>query len=153
MSFLKGCLFWLLSWTWGMLMTLYGAFVAIGLLLTKHKPYRFHYFLCFETGKNWGGMEAGAFIIVNKGASQSLKAHEAGHGLQNIIFGPLMPFLVSIPSAIRYWRRRAIVKRGEGASLPPYDSIWFEHMATSLGEKHFLKEMRAHKRAKLKIVK
>lgn len=81
----------------------------------------------------------GGFCVVDKYASLSLQRHEAGHSLQNILLGPLMPFLVAIPSAVRYWYREYQVKkkkklRGE---LPPYESIWFEGWATRLGNKYF----------------
>ena len=133
-------LFWILSCSWGVLMTLFGAIVALGLLLTGHRPHCFHCLIYFETGENWGGFEAGGFFVVNKEASERLKCHEAGHGIQNIMFGPFMPFLVSIPSCVRYWVRRYKLKKRRGDMLPPYDSIWFEGSATSLGEKFFGKK-------------
>lgn len=68
--------------------------------------------------------------------------HEWGHGIQNIILGPLMPFLVAIPSCIRYWYRELLVRSGEKkyADLPDYDSIWFEGWATKLGKKYYKAE-------------
>ena len=134
---IKGVLFWLVSCTWGALMTLIGAVVALALIITGHRPNRFHYFIYFEVGENWGGFEVGAFFVVNKGAGLSIKQHEAGHGLQNIILGVFMPLVICIPSAIRYWRREYKIHKGLAATLPPYDSIWFEGWATRLGKKHF----------------
>lgn len=135
MKALKGILFWILSLTWGLPMTLFGTLVAIGMLITGHKPKRFHYFIYFEVGKYWGGFEAGVFFFVSRNATLHTKQHEAGHGLQNIMLGWFMPIVISIPSAIRYWYRR--FKQWRGYLLPPYDSIWFERWATTLGEKHF----------------
>ncbi len=137
MRIIKGILFWLTSCTWGVIMTLIGAIVALALLVTGHKPHRFHYFVYFEIGEGWGGFELGGFFIVSRGVGLSTKQHEAGHGLQNIMLGVFMPFVVSIPSAIRYWVRREKEKRGLGRTLPPYDSIWFEGWATSLGKKYY----------------
>lgn len=139
MKIFKVVLFWVASCTWGILMTLFGALVALALLISGHKPKTFHYFIYFEVGVGWGGFEAGPFFIVNKDAGLTLKQHESGHGLQNIILGPLMPFTVSIPSAVRYWYREIVVRTGmkEASDLPPYDSIWFEGWATQLGKKHF----------------
>ena len=133
MKVLKAIGFWLVSLTWGSPMTLYGAAVALALLVSGHRPRLFRYFVCFEVGEHWGGFEAGGFFVVNRGAGDALKQHEAGHGLQNLLFGPLMPFVVSIPSAIRYWVRRAKIRRGEGGALKPYDAIWFERLATQWG--------------------
>lgn len=139
MKVLKCILFWLVSWTWGLPMTLFGLVCALGLLITGHKPQRFHYFIYFEVGHAWGGFEAGCFFFVQRGAGISIKQHESGHGLQNIMLGVFMPFIVSIPSMVRYWYREYLVRSGKKCSweLPAYDSIWFEGWATALGKKYF----------------
>lgn len=139
MKIFKVILFWIVSCTWGILMALFGVLVSLSLLLSGHKPKIFHYLVYFEVGENWGGFEAGPFFVVNKVAELTIKQHEAGHGLQNIMLGPFMPFFICIPSAIRYWYRKIIVKTGrkKASDLPPYDSIWFEGWATQLGKKHF----------------
>lgn len=105
MKTLKTIGFWILSCTWGIIMTLIGAITALVLLITKHQPKRFGPCIYFEVGKGWGGVELGPFFIISKDAGLNTVRHEAGHGIQNIIFGPLMPFLVCIPSALRYWVR------------------------------------------------
>lgn len=132
--------FWLLSLTWGLPMTLFGAIVALALLVTGHKPKKYHYSIYFEVGRGWGGFECGAFFVVCKDNGESLKRHEAGHGIQNCFLGVFTPFLVSIPSAIRYWYRRWIIKNNpqKAKTLPTYDSIWFEKQATELGQRYFL---------------
>ncbi len=139
MKIVKGILFWLLSLTWGLPMTLIGAVIALSLLVTGHKPHRFHYLIYFEVGEGWGGFEAGGFFVVGRQPTFKIRQHESGHGLQNIMLGVFMPFLVSIPSAIRYWYREILVRSGKKRyhDLPDYDSIWFEGWATRLGEKHF----------------
>ena len=139
MKTVKAILFWLVSWTWGLPMTLFGLLCAIAMLITGHKPHLFHYFVYFEVGHAWGGFEAGCFFFVQKGAGISIKQHEAGHGLQNIMLGVFMPFVISIPSMVRYWYREYLVRSGKKLSweLPPYDGIWFEGWATALGKKHY----------------
>lgn len=134
---INGFIFWLASLTWGLPMTLIGALVAFALIYVGYTPKRFGYLIYFEVGEKWGGVELGAFFIVNKNASEHIKQHEAGHGIQNIMFGFLMPFIVCIPSATRYWIREYKKRKGLAATLPPYDSIWFEGQATRLGKKHF----------------
>ncbi len=138
----KAVLFWVASFTWGLPMTLIGAVCAVVLMIAGYKPKRFHHFIYFEVGNDWGGFECGCFFIVNKKASLHIKQHEAGHGLQNIMLGWLMPFIVSIPSAIRYWYREYLYRndRQKYNSLPPYDAIWFEGWASDLGRKYFKKE-------------
>lgn len=133
--------FWALSCTWGLFMTLLGAVAALALIVTGHKPKMFRYVVYFEFGEGWGGVNLGAFFIVNKNASQSMKQHEAGHGVQNTRYGLLMPFIVSLPSAVRYWIREAKKKKGQGDNLTSYDAIWFEGEATALGEENFSLEV------------
>lgn len=131
----KVILFWLLSLTWGIIMTGVGIIVAIIMLITFHQPKRFHYFIYFEFGKFWGGVNFGPIFIVSKESTISTLQHEAGHGIQNIILGPLFPFLIAIPSAIRYWYREIIYKvnKEKYQKLPAYDAIWFESWATKIG--------------------
>ncbi len=113
--------------------------VKYALLVTGHKPKRFHSNIYFEVGTGWGGFKAGGFFFVNKNPSLHLRQHESGHGIQNLMLGVFMPFIVSIPSAIRYWYREYLTRSGKRKSneLPAYDSIWFEGWATKLGEKYF----------------
>ena len=66
------CLFYLLSFTWGLPLTLVGCVVAIVLLITGHKPKKWGYCYYFEIGKNWGGLELGPFFLVNKDASNHI---------------------------------------------------------------------------------
>ena len=95
--------YWILQCTWGIVMTFIGAVVALGLIITGHKPKLMGPTVYFEVGEGWGGMELGGFFLCSKDSSMRTKYHECGHGIQNIIWGPLMPFVVCIPSAARYW--------------------------------------------------
>jgi hypothetical protein len=129
--------FWLISLTWGGIMTWIGAIVALVLLITGHKPHRCGPNIYFVVGRSWGGVELGAFFLVCENSSKHTALHECGHGIQNCIWGPLMPFVVCIPSATRYWYREYLtrVKGVKPWMLPEYDSIWFEGQATRWGEK------------------
>lgn len=139
MKILKTILFYLISFTWGLPMTLVGVICSLALLVTGHKPKMFHCFIYFEVGEGWGGFEAGCFFFCSKNSSLHLKQHESGHGIQNLMFGVFMPFIVSIPSCARYWYREWLVRSGRKkyGELPEYDSAWFEGMASKLGEKYF----------------
>ena len=118
--------FYLRSFTWGLPVNVGGAVVALGMLATGHKPKRFGNCISFEIGKGWGGGSLGIFLF-------ALKAHEHGHSIQNCYYGPLMPFLVNIPSSSRYWYRKAVHAIAPNKILSPYDSVWFEAEATRLG--------------------
>lgn len=97
--------YYLLSWTWGILMSATGLVVML-VLAPFSKVYfdrgRFYGVI----GKNWGGLELGCFYILceQSNLSRRTHAHEGfGHSLQNCILGPFFPFVVAIPSAVRYW--------------------------------------------------
>ena len=105
MKTIKTILFWIMSCTWGIIMTLIGLLTALGLIIAGNKPKRFGYGFYFEVGKEWGGVSLGPVFLTEEFADNSLKQHEAGHGVQNIWFGPFMPFVIGIPSMIRYWFR------------------------------------------------
>ena len=136
---MKRVLFWIASLTWGLPLTFIGVLFTVCLLIAGYRPETYHGLVYFEIGYGWGGFNAGAFFFISKDASVNTKKHEAGHGLQNILFGFFMPFVVTIPSVIRYHYRNYLVRSGKKAyaELPPYDSVWFEGWATRLGDKYF----------------
>ena len=124
---MKTFLFYFLSLTWGLPLTLFGAVIASVLLITGHRPRRWKKCIYFEVGESWGGLEMGLFFLTHKNADEHIKNHEYGHGIQNCILGPFMPFVISIPSAIRYhYKKHKHTKKG-------YYDIWFEKWANKLG--------------------
>ena len=104
-SKIQQVVYWVLSYTWGIIMTLIGSVVALALIITGHKPKKFGWDIGFNVGKWWGGVSFGPFFLTDSFDDMGTKCHEHGHGFQNIIIGPLFPFLVGIPSSIRYWLR------------------------------------------------
>lgn len=101
MEKVKTALFWAWSCTWGIVMTLIGAIGALVLIVGGQEPRVFHGRVYFQLGRGWGGVSLGAFFFLSTTSHDSTKQHEAGHTVQNLIFGPLMPFVVCIPSAFR----------------------------------------------------
>lgn len=151
----EGIGFWVASLTWGCLMTLIGAIIALAMLVIGKKPRRFHYFIYFSIGEYWGGFNCGPFIFIDgdtakshercvkaygKGSGWALRMiqHETGHGLQNIMLGVFMPFVIAIPSCIRYWYRELRYYRRGKEPKTEYDAIWFEGWATNLGVEHYI---------------
>ena len=131
---IKKSLFYILTFTWGLPVTVSGCIIAFLFLITGHKPKRFGYCLRFESSRLKGGFSAGMFIFAKKGASKYLLCHEHGHGVQNCLYGFFMPFFVSIPSSTRYHYRKfkkCILRRPNNT---PYESIWFEAQATEFGK-------------------
>ncbi len=125
-------LFYFLNFTWGLPLNLGGLVVAFLMLITGHRPRRWGPCIYFNVGERWGGAEWGIFFITDKQDSIHVKNHEMGHAMQNCYFGPLMPFLVSLPSLTRYWFRR-LGEKMKKPSRKAYDAIWFEGSATRLG--------------------
>lgn len=126
---MKKILYYTLSCTWGVIMTLIGAIVTLFLFCIGYKVHRHGGCFYTEIGESWGGLELGLFFLCNKGASKHIKDHEFGHSLQNCIWGPLFPFVIAIPSAIRYW-----LIEWKIIHVKNYDDIWFEGQATKWGE-------------------
>lgn len=124
--------FYILSFTWGIIMTLVGCIVAAVLLVVGYRPNKYGYCWHFEIGKNWGGVSLGPVFLTCKNAPNSTKNHEHGHSLQNCIYGPFM-VVISIMSFVRYWY--FMFKYYRKGLVPPtdYDAIWFEADATERG--------------------
>lgn len=101
MKVLKTIGFWIGQCTWGFIMTFIGAIVAFALILMGNKPQTLGPIIYIQVGKNWGGISLGGFFFCDADCENDIKYHEAGHAIQNLIFGPLFPFLVGIPSLIR----------------------------------------------------
>lgn len=146
-------MFWLISLTWGIIMTSIGLVVTLGLNLIKFAGVQAGYDLNIKThrngcsfitevGGNWGGIELGAVALCGNYAETSpqwfehTRKHEFGHALQHLALGPLFIFIVAIPSASRYWYQRIMQKKGKMFPANWYDSVWFEGTATSFGTKY-----------------
>ena len=123
--------YWLLSCTWGLLLTIVGAIVTLVVLCLGGKPERNGPSVIIRIGKGWGGVSLGAFAFCEEDAGEFTKNHEFGHSLQNCILGPICPFIVDIPSAIRYWVYE--YNRRHGKENFDYYSIWFEATASDWG--------------------
>ena len=145
-------MFWVISLTWGIIMTSIGLVITgvlnlvklIAKLFKKDLKIKTHINGCSlitEVGGNWGGVELGAVALCgnysesNKYWFEHTRRHEFGHAVQHLIFGPLFIFVVAIPSACRYWYQRIMQGKGKHFASDWYDSIWFEGGATRWGTK------------------
>lgn len=126
-----------LNHTWGIVMTLIGYGARFVFLCSGIKGTKQGFARVYRVGKGWGGLSLGTTIIVaHDSYKTSIIAHELGHGIQNAMYGIFTPFLVSIPSAIRYHYREHLKKKGIKLKTG-YDDIWFEAQATKLGIEYF----------------
>lgn len=131
LPFLNKKIYYALSFTWGIIMTIIGCLATIALMACGKRPKRNQYGWYIMCGKGWGGFSAGPCSVVCEDYTEHILAHEFGHSIQNCFLGPFMIFLVVIPSVCRYWYREL-----KHITSPPYDSVWFEGTATALGEKY-----------------
>ena len=127
------CLYYLLHCTWGIIMTIIAGLTAGVLyvvnLFTKNMTFKpYHGVLEIRLGKNWGGCDLGLVYLRDTTSNESVSKHELGHSYQ-VWLGIFFPFVVAIPSAIRWWIRRLQPNKPH----KPYDSFWAEDAATKCG--------------------
>lgn len=128
--------FYIRSLTCGLLTNIAGGALALGMMATGHKPKKYSSCIEFDVGEGWGGASVGMFMFVCRDADEHLKAHELGHSIQNCYYGPLMPFIVNLPSSSRFLFRKVASKLKPDMKFTPYESAWFEAEASALGEKY-----------------
>lgn len=130
-------LYYLMACTWGIIMTILGLIITlilgiVKIFIPKKVIFKRYYWIYSITvgPEWWGGCEMGLMFLRDHNSSVNyINPHEFGHTFQNCLLGPLFPFIVAIPSAIRYWLREIFPKK----IWAPYDSAWFEDVATQCG--------------------
>ena len=98
-------LIWIISLTWGFPMTLVGLFAILILSIRGKRFKKFGPIICFPITDGWG-LNLGVVAIVPKDFNFNTNCHEFGHCLQACLFGPIMPFVIAIPSVVRFWFRK-----------------------------------------------
>lgn len=117
-------LYYVLNFTWGIIMTVIGLLFTLCMLFCNVTPIRYNLTWYFAFGYYWGGVSLGITFITDRSGDNSIAPHEFGHTVQNCLFGPLFPFLIAIPSMIRYYT----------VSYEDYEKVWFEKSATDIGK-------------------
>lgn len=126
-------LYYILSFTWGIIGTIIGYLVALILLpfgRIVNSGFGFRYFE-FKRRTTWG-FSIGTMSFVGKDSRTTTLYHEYGHTVHNAIFGPLVFIFVSLPSLFRFWYLRLLVSKRKDITYK-YDNVWFEGTATSIG--------------------
>ncbi len=145
-KFLMAFAMWFVRLTWGILDTLIGLVIFLVFLPRKVRIGYVANTIVMQVkqkpGEGGWGVSGGLFIVSNTDGIWTrdyLLFHEWGHTWPQLLaLGPLHPFLVSIPSIIRFYWRDRMTRAGKGADLPTYDSAWFEGTATVWGTKWFI---------------
>jgi len=143
---MKSFIYYLLQVTYGILMNVIGILVFTVVVCFTHNIHRHYHSFYTITKTQFGGLSLGIFTISSTTSEQTL-SHELGHSYQNIIFGPLFPFVVAIPSVIRYWYCTIAESKGKKFARDWYDSIWFEGTATRWGHAIYMKWSDKHGKA------
>ena len=139
-KFLYAFFMWFIRLTWGIVDTLVGFLCFLVLIWLKPEIHMIANTIVvqipYKQGRSGWGFASGLFIFSNHPriwVKDSFFQHEFGHSWpQLLLMGPLHPFLVSIPSMIRFWYRN-VTKN----FLRPYDAAWFEGTATRWGAKWY----------------
>lgn len=127
MKNLKRWQFYLLSFTWGLPMSLIGLVVCGVLMCFGYKPQRFGHCYYITIGTGWGGVDLGWLFLCSDLGNKSTMKHELGHAYQNAcILGWIFP-IYGLMSMARYWYDRLI-------RPIDYYSWWFEGQATKIGK-------------------
>ena len=118
--------FYILSFTWGLPMSLMGCVVFAVLRCFGKKPKRYGHAYYMTIGKSWGGLELGWFFLTDGRETEFIKRHELGHAYQNAcILGWVYPIFWLI-AIVRYWLKRFGVKIR-------YYEWWLESQANVIG--------------------
>jgi len=99
---LRTASFWVLSCTWGVIATAAGGVQALICLKDGLEPKFLHGNIYFENVRERGSNNLGPFFFLGEDAAYYTAYHEAGHGMQNILMGPLYVIVVGISSELWY---------------------------------------------------
>lgn len=130
---MKTKIYYILNFTWGIIMNIFGLVGAGIMLALGVKPTRHAGSAVFRIGHNWGGVSLGIFTFVCEDADEHILNHEFGHSLQNAVYGIFFPFIVAIPSFLRY--QKFVYNDKHNIPNEEYDAAWFEGQATEWGTK------------------
>ena len=122
-------LFYILSFTWGIILSSLGAiaFLALRILGVPWSPNQYGY-VTYLGKPHWGGFTLGPFSFVCPNATQDLLTHEAGHSYQNMAYGPFMVILTLV-SIFHYWISCFVPKVQNN-----YYDFWLEADASKWGK-------------------
>ena len=127
--------YYVVQWTWGLPANLIGLLVFIFTYWNAYSTKPYHYALATALPGSFGGFSLGMWIFYGQNC-ESVLPHEYGHGRQVLLFSGLGYLLFfALPSVVRYWYREWVYKtdKEKYKSLPDYDSVYFEGLATKWG--------------------
>lgn len=133
---MKGFLYALCQWTWGLPQNLAGGLLWLWFRLRGCPCFRYQ----GAHGVVWtlrsGSMSLGSFLFMHPSwtpANRALLAHEYGHTIQSLIFGPFYLLAVGLPSIL--WAGLPVFQKRRRAGKADYYAVYPEKQATRLGER------------------
>ena len=133
---MKRFLYLLCQWTWGLPQNLVGLcfFLYFRVKGCPSFPYQGSRVTIWTLRS--GSMSMGRYLFLAPGwtpNNHSLLAHEYGHTIQSLFFGPLYLLAVGLPSVL--WAGLPCFRRMRQAGKRSYHSVYPEKGATRLGER------------------
>lgn len=133
---MKRLLYLLCQWTWGLPQNLVGLVIYLYYRARGCPSFRYQGAFGLVWTQRSGSMSMGSFLFMHPSwtpADRALLAHEYGHTIQSLIFGPLYLLTVGLPSVI--WAGAPALKRRRRERHIDYYSVYPERSATRLGRR------------------
>ena len=142
---MKGTLYFILQWTWGVLQSSLG---LVNFMLHIRDKHYFYHGAVITEWQDKSSVSLGMFVFVTsqpffydklkseytmEELSQRLLVHEYGHTIQSLILGPLYLILIGIPSTL--WGFLPSLNKKRKTERLSYFSFFTEKWANNLGEK------------------
>ncbi|MBQ6160572.1 MAG: hypothetical protein IJK24_06485 [Oscillospiraceae bacterium] len=140
---MKEFLYLLCQWTWGLPQNLVGAAFYLWYRAKGCRHFRYQGAKVVVWPKKTGSMSMGSFLFMYPGwtpENRELLAHEYGHTIQSLFFGPLYLLTVGVPSII--WAGSPALQRRRQTRHIGYYSVYPEKQASSLGLRFAKKPIR-----------
>lgn len=129
-------LYILWQWTWGLPQNLIGVLFFLYYRTRGCPCFRYQGALVTVWTQSSGSMSMGRFLFMHPSwtpKDHELLAHEYGHTIQSLFFGPLYLLAVGLPSIL--WAGLPALQRRRWNRHISYDSVYPENWATALGKR------------------
>ena len=142
---MKGALYFIWQWTWGVLQSSLG---LVNFMLHIRDKHYFYHGAVITEWQDKSSVSLGMFVFVTsqpyfcdklkseytmEELAQRLLVHEYGHTIQSLILGPLYLILIGIPSTL--WGFLPSLNKKRKTERLSYFSFFTEKWANNLGEK------------------
>ena len=149
---MKQFLYLLCQWTWGLPQNLVGLALYLYYRMKGCPNFRYQGAFGIIWTQRSGSMSMGSFLFMHPNwdpENKTLLAHEYGHTIQSLFFGPLYLLTVGLPSLL--WAGLPRFKKLRREKRRSYYSVYPEKQATNLGTRFAKSPVRVkHRKVKTK---